>query len=113
MKRKKQNQMSDIFGKSYYIDLEAITTICRMAEPSKVNKSEVTDMEDEQDGEANEITINVFKYEVLKMMVDRVLNEIDEVDEEMGVFAQNTTTISFRLAFNTLLKYGIIIEEND
>lgn len=112
MKRKKQNQMSDIFGKSYYIDLEAITNICRINEHDQ-NSVQTEDGEEVDEKDKNEITINLFKYEVLKMMVDRVLNEIDEVDEEMGVFARNTTTVSFRLAFNTLLKYGIIIEEND
>jgi actin-like ATPase involved in cell morphogenesis len=51
--------------------------------------------------------------EMIKMAIDRILGEIDEVDEEMGVFAQKNTSVSFRLAFNTLIKYGIIIEENE
>jgi hypothetical protein len=52
-------------------------------------------------------------YEILKMCVERVLNEIDEVDEEMGPFSQKGVTLSFRLAFNTLIKNNILIEEDE
>jgi len=52
-------------------------------------------------------------YEIIKMCVERVLNEIDETDEEMGPFSQKGTTLSFRLAFNTLIKNNILIEEDE
>lgn len=42
--------------------------------------------------------------------MERLLNEYEDVDEEMGQFSQKDTSISFRLAFNTLLKNNIIIE---
>jgi len=45
------------------------------------------------------------------MFIDRLLNEIDEVDENMGEFASNTTTTSFKIAFNTLIKNQILIED--
>jgi hypothetical protein len=45
------------------------------------------------------------------MCLERILGEVDEVDEGMGAFAQNSTTTSFKLAFNTLIKYKILIEE--
>lgn len=45
------------------------------------------------------------------MCLDRVLGEIDEVDEELGAFGKNATTISFKIAFNTLIKNKILIEE--
>jgi hypothetical protein len=47
------------------------------------------------------------------MCLDRVLAEYEEVDEEMGAFAQNSTTTSFKIAFNTLIKYDILIEEDE
>jgi hypothetical protein len=47
------------------------------------------------------------------MCIDRVLNEFDETDEEMGPFAQKDTTVSFRLAFNTLIKNNILIEDDE
>jgi hypothetical protein len=47
------------------------------------------------------------------MCLDRVLGEIDEVDEELGKFAQEGTSVSFRIAFNTLIKNQILIEDED
>ncbi len=52
-------------------------------------------------------------YEILKMCIERVLNEFDETDEDMGPFGQKDTTLSFRLAFNTLIKNNILIEEDE
>jgi hypothetical protein len=47
------------------------------------------------------------------MCLDRVLNEFEPIDEEMGPFAQNDTGMSFKLAFNSLIKNEIIIEDNE
>lgn len=93
--------MVEVFGKYYYIDLDTVTEVCRTGNTIK----------DEDGGESLEI--NIFKYEVIKMCLERVLNEFDESDEEMGLFAQKDTTISFRLAFNTLVKNNILIEEEN
>ena len=93
--------MGEIFGKNYYLDLDAAVAVCKTGDNIK-----------DEDGK-DIVEINVFKYEMVKMAIDRILGEIDEVDEEMGVFGQKNTSISFRLAFNTLIKYGIIIEENE
>ena len=93
--------MVEIFGKSYYIDLDGITEKCRTG-------NNITD----EDG--SEVTeVNIFKYEVIKMCLDRILGEIDEVDEELGKFAQEGTSVSFKIAFNTLIKNQILIEDED
>jgi hypothetical protein len=47
------------------------------------------------------------------MCLERVLSEYQEVDEKMGPFAQNELSISFKIAFNTLIKYQILIEEDE
>lgn len=57
--------------------------------------------------------INIFMFEILKMCIDRVLNEFDESDNDMGVFGQKDTTVSFKIAFNTLIKNNILIEEDE
>ena len=58
------------------------------------------------------IEINVFKYELIKMLIDRVINDFDdEMEEEMDIFSKNqSNSKSFNLAFNTLIQYGIILE---
>lgn len=47
------------------------------------------------------------------MCLDRVLNDIEDVDEELGAFAQNDTSISFKIAFNTLIKNDILVEDDE
>ena len=94
--------MVEIFGKYYYIDLDGITEKCRTGNKIKTDEEEEDTLE-----------INIFKYEIIKMCLDRVLGEIDDVDEELGKFAQEGTSVSFRIAFNTLIKNQILIEDED
>lgn len=59
--------------------------------------------------ETNEI--NIFKYEILKVCLERILNEYQEVDENLGMLAEEGLSVSFKFAFNTLIKYQILIED--
>jgi hypothetical protein len=95
--------MVELFGKPYYIDIDGITEKCR---------TEPTIKEDDNE-EEEPLQINIFKYEIIKMCLDRVLNDYDEVDEEMGLFGSNNLNVSLKLAFNTLIKYGILIEDDE
>lgn len=93
--------MVEIFGKNYYIDIDGITEKCKTGNQIK----------DEDGGETLEV--NIFKYEIIKMCLERVLNDFQDVDEDMGVFGQSETGISFKIAFNTLIKNEILIEEDE
>lgn len=93
--------MVELFGKTYYIDVDGITDKCRTGNTIK-----------EEDG-SESLEINIFKYEIIKMCLERVLGEVDEIDEEMAMFGKNNITISFKIAFNTLIKNNILIEENE
>ena len=91
--------MVEIFGKYYFIDLDAITEACKTG--SKI-----------KDDEGNEtFEINIFKYELLKLCVERLLNEYDQEGDGIEAIIQNNISISFRFAYNTLLKNNIIIED--
>ena len=93
--------MHKFHGKDYYIDIDGIVEKCRTG-------GTISD----EDGK-DVIEINVFKYELIKMMLDRVLNEFeDEGDDDMLSSLKNGPgSLSFNLAFNTLIQYGIINEE--
>jgi len=91
--------MVEIFGKNYYIDVDGITSKCQTGSTVK-----------NEDG-SESLEINLFKYETIKLCLERVLNEYQEVDEQMGPFAQSELSVSFKIAFNTLIKYQILIEE--
>lgn len=93
--------MVELFGKAYYIDLDGITDKCRTGNKIKTEEDEDT------------LEINIFKYEIIKMCLDRVLSEYEEVDDELGAFGKNTSSSSFKIAFNTLIKYEILIEDDE
>ena len=102
--------MLEILGKKYYIDIEAITDKCKSKDTSKKErKKEKTDDGEEKSG----IEINLFKYETIKVCLEVVLSEFGEPDDDIEVFAQTKLPISFKIAFNTLLKNELIIEEED
>jgi hypothetical protein len=93
--------MLEIFGKYYYIDLDRITDKCRTG-------NKIIDEDNEET-----LEVNIFKYEVIKMCLETILSELREVDEEMGAFASNETSVAFKMAFNTLIKNQILIEEDE
>jgi hypothetical protein len=103
--------MVNIFGKNYYIDIDGITEKCRTTQ--QIIETDGTDESDATEESDGSIEINIFKYEIIKMCLERLLNDVQEIDEEMGVFAQNDTSISFKIAFNTLIKNQILIEDDE
>ena len=96
--------MVKIFGQAYYFDLDAINEECKTGKLIKID-----------DNETDVLEINVFKYEILKMCIERVLNEFEQIDEKMGQYAMNESSISFKIAFNTLIKNNVllIMENNE
>jgi hypothetical protein len=55
-----------------------------------------------------ETKINVVKYEMVKLMLDVILTENDDIDEKLGLNSANNLTLPFKLAFNTLLNKKLI-----
>jgi hypothetical protein len=47
------------------------------------------------------------------MCLDRILSEYEEVDDSLGAFGKNSQSSSFKIAFNTLIKYEILIEDDE
>jgi len=91
--------MVSYYGKNYYIDFDRITEKC------EVKKNEETEG----------LEINVFKYELIKMCLQRILEDGygDEEDGSIGSFSLKPESISFRLALNTLIKNEIILEYDE
>lgn len=92
--------MVEIFGKKYYIDLDAISEKCKTGKIVR----------DEDKNEVYEI--NIFKYEIIKMCVDRVLSDVEDKDETLGLSSSNGD-VSFKIAFNTLIKNNILLEDDE
>ena len=73
--------MVEVFGKFYYIDVENLTEKCSMSPPSK-----------DENGN-NVLEINLFKYEVVKMCIGRILNEYDDDDDERERGVKNAASV--------------------
>ena len=95
--------MVELFGKTYYIDLDGIIAKC----------GTVKNIVEEDEVEGETLEINIFKYEIIKMCLERILSEYEEVDDTLGAFGKNSQSPSFKIAFNTLIKYEILIEDDE
>jgi hypothetical protein len=98
--------MGNFFGKRYYIDLDNVTDKC------EVKKTEVT-----KEGVTTEgLEINIFKYEIIKMCLMRVLEDGYNEDKDSGDLPGldlSNQSESFKLAFYTLIKNKIIFEYDE
>lgn len=95
------------FGGEYmYIDFDEIVNVIKMDHVIKKDD----DGSDLPDGT---IAIDVTKWELINKMIDTVLDELSEEDPTLGKKNLDKLSISFKLAYNTLLQYNIIktIEE--
>lgn len=81
--------MLKILNENYYLDLD------KLDEELQINNF------------SGEAQIHLVKYEVVKMMLDTILTEVDNIDENMGM-KSSELTIPFKLSFNTLLFKKII-----
>ncbi len=81
--------MIKILNENYYLDLDRL------------------DEELQIEGTSGETQIHLVKYEVVKMLLDTILTEVEQVDETLGD-KSNELTIPFKLSFNTLLFKKII-----
>jgi hypothetical protein len=90
--------MVEIEGRLYYIDLTEVTERCKI---SKDN--------DDDEG----MSINVFKFDIIKMCIERILTEFNDSEEDIDILGNQKHSISFKIAFNTLIKNNILVEDED
>ena len=93
--------MIQVLGANYYIDIDAVTEKCKTGR-----------MIEEEDGRET-TEINIFKYEVYKLCLERILNEYSEVDDDVSILGEKELPVSFKIAFNTLIKHDILIEDEN
>jgi len=90
--------MIKVLGENYYIDLDKVEDYLDMSDQYP---------DDETSGNT-ETRINIIKFEMVKMLMDTVLTEHEEIDEQLGIKSSSNTSIPFRLAFNSLLNKKLI-----
>jgi hypothetical protein len=94
--------MIKVLGENYYFDLDKIEEYLDMT-----NKSEES-LEDDEFSGSTDMKINIIKFEMVKMLMDTILTEQEEIDEKLGMKSSNNTSIPFRLSFNSLLNKKLI-----
>jgi hypothetical protein len=135
MNRKKDKPYLEFGGNVFYINMTSIIDVIRidpieneipMMEvlpppvPVKKSKSKKVVEPEILMGEdmlflpdpGSSIQVDISKWEVLRMMIETIMNTHTEIDDKLGLAGlNNNTTIPFKIAFNTLLKYDILQEE--
>lgn len=107
------NLLLEIGGKELYLDIDRLSEIVRIEQepiPLTVNEGE-DDVEIEEPlPDTGSLHIDVTKYEMYREMIVAIMMYTEVVDNKMGIAALNSTTIPFKIAFNTLLMKGILKE---
>jgi hypothetical protein len=84
--------MFKIFNDNYYVDIDEIEKYINITS---------------QTG-GTELHINVIKYETVKIMLEVLMTEDEQMDESLGLKGGGGLTIPFKLAFNSLLNKKLI-----
>lgn len=87
--------MLKILGEHYYLDLDAIDDYIQIKDIKSVS------------GETEGTHISVVKYETIKLMLEVIMDENEQIDETLGG-KSSEITIPFKLAFNTLLNKKLL-----
>ena len=90
--------MIEVLGEHYYFDLDEVEKYLDMSD----------DLLESGNTFSQETRINIIKFEMVKMLMDTVLTENEDTDEKLGSKSSATTSIPFRLAFNSLLNKKLI-----
>ena len=86
--------MLQILGENYYLDLDKIDEYVQIKEKVKSKKLS---------GDTEGTHISIIKYDTIKIMIDVILSEEEELDEKLGIKGSGQLSIPFKIAFNTLL----------
>ncbi len=90
--------MIEFLGQMYYIDMDVLE-----------NFVELKDFKPSEEEDKDHQHFSIIKFELLKMMIEVVLTErVEDMDDNLGLYNTKSTSIPFRLAFNTLLRHNII-----
>jgi hypothetical protein len=107
-------ELFEIAGEKFYFDLDRISDFVRIDEESPKNLEKLLNKEEEtQPKEDDDIVqgplIDMTKWDLVKAMIESVLNEQGVVDEDMGItMLGKQLSIPFKISINTLIKHKLI-----
>jgi len=86
--------MLKILGENFFFDIDAIEEYINVEPPTDYTG-------------APQNHISVVKYDMVKMMVEILLTESEQVDEQLGE-KSSELSIPFKIAFNSLMNKHIL-----
>lgn len=87
--------MLKVLGENYFVDLDQIEIYLDITE-EKIDMSGLS-----------ESRINIIKFEMVKMLLEVLLTENNDMDDKLGMKTRDFS-VPFKLAFNTLLNKKLI-----
>lgn len=115
--------MIDFGGSIYYIDIDKFNDLIKsdnneddkiyetVTKTMKNDKEKVISIEELTTCRERDMLINTNKYELFRLMIDVVMDDFEDNDDALGSErALSKALFSYKLAFNTLLHYGILVE---
>ena len=88
---------------------DILQKICEELFPEPIEKEEDGNSGEELSAELQGPMVDVTKWELVNKMIDTILDEIGEEDPTLGKKNLEKLSTGFKLAYNTLLQYNIII----
>lgn len=87
--------MLKVLGENYFVDLDQIEQYL-----------DIKEVETDFSGNS-ESKVNIVKLEMIKMLMEVLLTENNDMDDKLGLKSKETS-IPFKIAFNTLLNKKLI-----
>ena len=87
--------MLKVLGENYFVDLDEIE-----------NYLDISDLGVDNSG-LTESRVNIIKFEMVKMLIEVLLTENNEMDDKLGMKSTDVS-VPFKIAFNTLLNKKLI-----
>ena len=88
--------MLQVLGENYYLDLDKIDDYVQIKDSKPVS------------GGSETTHISIIKYDTIKLMIEVIMDESEDVDEKLGTKAASNLTVPFKIAFNTLLYKNLL-----
>ena len=116
--------MVSIGGVSYYVDFNALDVAIKIedkiGDKGDVNEQEIKEVFGEDDKQVSKIiTTKVYpkgkeidgaRYDYVGLMLQIIMNTDTEIDDTLGIDrALDGMPLNWKIAFNTLTKYGILV----
>lgn len=89
--------MINVLGENYFVDLDEVEKFLDMSDDNLEPLSGNTEMR-----------INIVKFEMVKMLMEVILSENDDVDDKLGMRTKDKLSVPFKIAFNSLLNKKLI-----